>query len=106
VPLTRNVTLTIATIGVCFDLRPGPISSRGDGGATGPLKGTTMDYLALALSEQWMAERRAEAARHALAQQARAHRRGITRRVRVRGAVPWRRLLHLAPRPARTAGTP
>jgi hypothetical protein len=59
-----------------------------------------MDYLAQLLSDQLMAERRAEARRHNLAKQARAPRVRTTHLPRLTG------LLRLASRPARAEGTP
>jgi hypothetical protein len=59
-------------------------------------KGTTMDYVALKLSEQLMAQRRAEARRHNLSKLASAQRASTPRRPGVG------RLLELIVRPART----
>jgi hypothetical protein len=62
-----------------------------------------MDYLAQLMSDQLMAERRAEARHHNLAKQARAPRARTTRLPRLAGLL---RLLRPAARPATAEETP
>jgi hypothetical protein len=65
-----------------------------------------MDYLAQLLSDQLMAERRAEARRHNLAKQARAPRVRGTRLPRLAGLLGLLRLLRPTARPTSAEETP
>jgi hypothetical protein len=89
-------------------LPPYRLSTGGHGGgAAGTLsKEPPMDYLAQLLSDQLMAERHAEAARHNLAKQARAPRVVRTRLPRWAGLLGLLRLLRPTARPTSAEGTP
>jgi hypothetical protein len=65
-----------------------------------------MDYLAQLMSDQQMAERRAEAARHNLAKKARRPQVRTARIPRLAGLLRLTRLLRPAARPSRAEGTP